>query len=93
MLIGGVDAADKKPGLFWMDYMGTMQKVDYGAQGYCSNFVISTMDCHWKPNMTVEEGKELMRKCIAELRVRFLISQKNFLCKLVTANGIEVISL
>jgi 20S proteasome subunit beta 4 len=93
MLIGGVDKQDEKPSLYWMDYLGTLQKVNYGAQGYCSNFVLSTMDCHWKEGMTVEEGKELMRRCIAELNIRFLISQKHFLVKLITKDGVAVIEL
>ena len=91
MLLGGVDEDEGVPSLYYLDYMGTLQKIDYGAQGYAGNFILSTMDCHWKPDMTVEEGLELMRKCILELNIRFMISQPNFLIKLVTAKGIEVI--
>ena len=93
MLLGGVDADDKVPSLYWLDYMGTLQKLDYSAAGYASNFVLSTLDCHWKPDMTVEEGLELMKKCIAELHVRFMINQPKFLIKLVTAEGIKVIEI
>jgi 20S proteasome subunit beta 4 len=43
-LIAGVDAKEEKPSLYWMDYLGTMQKVDYSGQGYCANFILSIMD-------------------------------------------------
>jgi 20S proteasome subunit beta 4 len=43
--------------------------------------------------MTVEEGKDLLRKCIAELNVRFLINQKHFMVKLITKDGISEITI
>jgi 20S proteasome alpha/beta subunit len=43
--------------------------------------------------MTVEEGIELVKKCIHELHVRFLISQPNFFIKIVDKDGIREIKL
>lgn len=43
--------------------------------------------------MTLEEGKELMKECIAVLRTRFLVSQPSFTIKVVTAEGVQELDL
>lgn len=47
LLLGGYDAVDGAS-LYFIDYMGTKQKTDYAAHGYCSNFILSVMDRHYK---------------------------------------------
>ncbi len=47
LLLGGYDA-DEGSSLYFIDYMGTKQKTNYAAHGYCANFVLSVMDRHWK---------------------------------------------
>lgn len=47
LLLGGYDA-DDGASLYYIDYMGTKQKTNYAAHGYCANFVLSVMDRHWK---------------------------------------------
>jgi 20S proteasome subunit beta 4 len=39
LLIGGFDEG-KGPGLYYMDYMASMQKVEKAAHGYCSYFCL-----------------------------------------------------
>ena len=46
-----------------------------------------------QPNMSLEDGKELMRKCFYELKVRYLINVPKFTVKVVDANGIHTIDL
>lgn len=70
--------------------------MEFAAQGYASNFCLSIFDRFHKPDMSIEEvqfispsqfvtydqkGVNLAQKCIAELNVRFLISQPNFVIK------------
>jgi 20S proteasome subunit beta 4 len=43
--------------------------------------------------MTIEEGVDVIKKCIAELKTRFLISQPNFMVKVVDADGVRVLDL
>jgi 20S proteasome subunit beta 4 len=43
--------------------------------------------------MTLDEGIETMRKCIQELKTRFIINQPTFVAKIVTKEGIRVIDL
>eukprot|EP00514_Thraustochytrium_sp_LLF1b_P006184 CAMPEP_0184509816 /NCGR_PEP_ID=MMETSP0198_2-20121128/1483_1 /TAXON_ID=1112570 /ORGANISM="Thraustochytrium sp., Strain LLF1b" /LENGTH=185 /DNA_ID=CAMNT_0026899667 /DNA_START=203 /DNA_END=760 /DNA_ORIENTATION=- len=85
-LLGGVD--EEGPALYHMDYLGCMAKVPFGAQGYASYFSLSTMDRFWKKNMTLEEGKELLMQCIAQLDTRFIINNPNFRLVAVGPDGV-----
>lgn len=76
-----------------MDYMAALSKVNFGAHGYCANFVLSVFDREWKENLTFEEGMSVVRKCLHELRTRFMISQPNFFIKVVDKNGIRTVQL
>ncbi len=86
---------DKAQGisLFFMDYFAALAKVNFGAQGYAANFVLSVMDRDWQPNMTLEQGVELIKKCLHELKTRFLLSQPVFKVKVVDASGIRTIEI
>merc|ERR1711865_676314 len=44
-----------------------MEKVNKGAHGYGAMFTFGLMDRYWKPDMNLEECKDIIRKCIAEL--------------------------
>lgn len=90
MLFGGYD---EKPALYYLDYLGTLQKIPYGAQGYCSYFVLSVFDKHYKENMTIEEGKKLMKMALDQIANRFTVMPREFLVKQIDVNGIQVIKL
>ena len=64
-----------------------------GAHGYAGYFVNSVLDNHFKQGMTLEEGMMAMRKCVTELRTRFIINQPTFIAKIVTKDGIQVVPL
>merc|ERR1719498_1434391 len=91
LLIAGVD--DDGPGLYFMDYLSSMEKVNKAAQGYGAYFALSIMDRYYKPDLTLEEGKDIIRKCIAEMQTRFLIHMSKFKVKVVTKDGIQEITL
>jgi 20S proteasome alpha/beta subunit len=83
---------DDKDGvaLYYLDYMAALAKVNFGAHGYCANFILSVFDREWKEGLSLEEGKDVARKCIHELRTRFMISQPNWIIKVVDKNGTRV---
>ena len=89
-IVAGVDR--KGPQIYWLDYMGTMSEVPYGAHGYAAYFVSSVLSNAWKPNLTREQAVDIVKMAIHELRTRFMIAQDNFIVKLVDANGIQVIN-
>ena len=76
-----------------MDYLGTLQQVTKGAHGYAGYFVNSVLDNSFQKDMTLDDGIATLKKCIVELRTRFIIKQPNFVAKIVTREGIKVINL
>ena len=79
--------------MYFLDYLAAFAKVDFGAQGYAANFVLSVFDRDWKPDMTVDEGITLVKKCIFELHTRFLISQPKFFIKIVDKDGTRTLDI
>lgn len=65
----------------------------YAAQGYGSYFCLSIMDKYHKPDLSLDEAKALMKKCIDELATRFIINYKQFDVQVVDAEGIREVSL
>ena len=92
LLVGGWDK-DTGASLFWIDYLGSMAKMDYAAHGYAGYFLYSTMDANWRPGMDEEAALGLARVCVAELAKRFTIHQPHFKAKLVTAEGTREVVL
>ena len=92
ILLGGYDESVKSGGsLYFCDYLASLQKVNYGCQGYASNFCLSIMDKEWKEGMTEEEAVKTVENCIAELQERFLIAQRNFIIKVIDKDGVRVV--
>ena len=91
ILLGGVD--NGVPSLFYIDYLASSNKLNFGAHGYCSYFVLSLFDKYWKKDMNLEEGKVLMKRCIAEIQKRFMVNQPNFMIKIVDKDGSRVFEL
>lgn len=92
LLLAGFDTQDGVS-LYHMDYMASLSKVNFGAHGYAANFILSVFDRDWKKGMNLQEGLEVVRRCIHELRTRFLISQPVFILKVVDSNGTRVVTL
>lgn len=87
LLIGGHDSKTSKTHLYFMDYLGTMADVPYGAHGYGSYFVLSLLDRHHRPDMTREEGKVLIEKCFKEVQKRLVINLPTFSYYIIDEKG------
>ena len=92
LLLAGYDA-NSGVSLYFLDYMASLAKLNYACHGHAANFVLSVFDRDWKKDMPLDEGLAVIRKCIHELHTRFLISQPNFIVKVVDANGTRVVEL
>mmetsp|Transcript_56645 Transcript_56645/g.104867 ORF Transcript_56645/g.104867 Transcript_56645/m.104867 type:complete len:192 (+) Transcript_56645:84-659(+) len=91
LLIGGIDADG--PGLYFMDYLASCEKVNKAAHGYGAYFALSIMDRYYKKDLTLEEAKDIIRKCIDEMQTRFVIHLGKFKCKVVTKDGVQDVDL
>jgi 20S proteasome subunit beta 4 len=85
LLIAGCD--QDGPALYFLDYLASMEKVNKAAHGYGAMFTFGLMDRYYKPDLTLEEAKEIIRMCIRELEQRFIVNLGNYKCKVVTKDG------
>lgn len=78
--------------LYRIDYLGALQRVDYSAQGYSGHFLLGLLDRYWRPDMTQDEGLELLRMCVREMQARFVLSAPRYIVKAVSKeHGIRVL--
>jgi 20S proteasome subunit beta 4 len=90
MLLGGMNADGETTSLYYMDYLASANQVNYGAQGYCGYMAPAVLDKYWKPDMSLEEGMEVMNKVIEQLKMRLVFKQDKFVIKVLTKDGIKV---
>lgn len=77
--------------LWYMDYLGAMQAIPFGGQGYGATFCYAILDRYYKEDMTEEESKALIKKCIDEVRLRIIINNPKFCVKIINKTGIHVL--
>jgi 20S proteasome subunit beta 4 len=85
-LFAGVD--EDGPSLYYLDYMGSLQEVNFTAHGYAAYFCLSLLDRQYKGDLTQEDGVKLMKEVIGQLRTRFIMHMPTFMLKTITADGI-----
>jgi 20S proteasome subunit beta 4 len=59
-----------RPYLYWLDEYGSLQKLQYGAHGHGSNFILSILDQGYRSDLTRKEAADLLRDCFDQLRMR-----------------------
>jgi len=91
ILIAGCD--QDGPALYFVDYLASMEKVNKAGHGYGAMFTLGLMDRYYKPDLTLEEAKDIIRMCIKELETRFVVSLGNYKCKVVDKDGCREITL
>ena len=89
-LVAGVD--DGAPSLYLIDQLGSIEKVTKGVLGYASHFLYGLMDDCYKSDFSLEDGKDCIKKCINELKTRFLVNIVNFDVFVIDVNGIKDVS-
>ena len=87
-MLAGVDE-NGNPGLYWFDYLGTMTKVAWGAQGYANMFTTGLIEDQYKADISREEAYELLVKALNTLHKRFLINIPKFKVRVVDKSGIS----
>ncbi len=90
-LLAGFDEF-KGAQLYWMDYYGTLQEVQYGSHGYAAYLVQSILSDSYQNDLTVEQAVAIAKDCVSQLRTRFMIAQDNFLFKIIDKDGIRILN-
>ncbi|KAJ3720441.1 20S proteasome subunit [Lentinula raphanica] len=93
LMLGGYDVTEEKPHLYWIDYLGTMTEVPFGAHGYGSYFALSLLDRYHDPEATLEEGLATLQRCIEEVAKRLVVSPGKYKVKVVDKDGAREIEL
>ena len=89
-LLAGYD--NDGPKLYWLDYLGSYAKLLKAAHGYGAYFLYGLMDNFYKKDLNLNDGEDIIKKCINELKTRFSINMVNFDVFKITKDGIEDIS-
>ena len=89
-LVAGYDIDGPK--LYWLDYLGSMVRVVKAAHGYGAYFLYGLMDNYYKKGFNYNDGVDVIKKCIAELKTRFLVNMCEFDVFKITKEGIEDVS-
>ena len=81
-----------QPRLYWLDEYGSLQKIQYSAHGFGSNFILSILDQGYRHDLTCQKAVALIRDCFAQLRTRYVINSPQPPCiKCVDAQGCRII--
>ncbi|KKM89151.1 hypothetical protein LCGC14_1251610, partial [marine sediment metagenome] len=71
MIVGGYSIKEQTGKLFGIDMLGTLYEEDsFLSFGSGSPFSLGVLEADWKPNMTKEEGIELIKTAITSSRTR-----------------------
>eukprot|EP01087_Luapelamoeba_hula_P010956 TRINITY_DN292_c0_g1_i1.p1 TRINITY_DN292_c0_g1~~TRINITY_DN292_c0_g1_i1.p1 ORF type:complete len:226 (-),score=64.93 TRINITY_DN292_c0_g1_i1:15-692(-) len=88
LLLGGWDKQNGAS-LYFIDYLASMHKMDFAAQGYAGYFALSTMDRYYRKGLSVPEAVAILKACIRELALRLVIAQPNWIIKIVDKDGVR----
>eukprot|EP00755_Sulcionema_specki_P017330 Sspe_Gene.64141::Locus_37548_Transcript_2_2_Confidence_0.750_Length_791::g.64141::m.64141/K02734/PSMB2; 20S proteasome subunit beta 4 len=87
------DDSECGPKLYWMDYLASLKKVNFGAHGYGGSFVTGFLDKYWKADMSEEESINLMREAIKVVQARLIVDSGKFSVKLINKDGVRKIDI
>lgn len=93
LILGGFDVPSSSPAIFWLDYLGTLVEVPYAVHGYAAHFTMGLLDRYHRPDMDVEEGLALLRRCIDELKKRFIVDLGTWKVRVIDREGIREVEL
>jgi proteasome beta subunit len=92
MIVGGYSEKEGKGKLFGIDLLGTLYEEEkYISFGSGSPYSLGVLEADWKPNMTTEEGIELVKSAISSSRERDAGSGHKFQICVIDKDGYKKI--
>nr|CAB3265222.1 proteasome subunit beta type-2-like [Phallusia mammillata] len=92
LLIGGCDP-EEGCSLFFLDYLASSIQVPFAAHGYGSYFTLSLLDRWHRKNLTKDEAVELLKRCMAELKKRFIVTLPAVTIRIIDKDGVHTLPL
>lgn len=89
LLMGGFDPDTNTSELYYMDYLAASVPVKFYAFGYGGMFTLSVMDKEYRPDMNQDEAYNLLKKCTAEIKRRFIVNLPKFRVRTISKDGIK----
>ena len=86
-IVGGID--DEGPGLYVLDPIGSVIDDKFASVGSGSEIAIGVLEAEFKDNMTVEQGKELVKKAAKAALARDIGSGNGLDIMTITKSGIK----
>lgn len=84
------DSDKKRPFLGQLDLFGTAFETKISATGYGLHLALPLMRSEWREDMTCEEGKALLEKCLKVLVFRDARASDRVQMANITADGVEI---
>ncbi|KAG5842267.1 hypothetical protein ANANG_G00175820 [Anguilla anguilla] len=78
-----------RPRLYYMDYLSALAKAPFAAHGYGAFLTLSILDRYYRPDLTRDEAMDLLKKCVEELKRRFILNLPSFSVRLIDKDGIH----
>ena len=63
-VVAGIDKRTKESFLGWSNFHGLKIECDWLATGFGNYFCTTLLDNEWKPDMSAEEAKALIERCL-----------------------------
>ena len=100
ILVGGIEkdylasnpSQSSSPKLYWIDHLAAMVELPFAVQGYASYFCTSLLDRHWREGMSQDEVMALLKLCLDELKVRFIVNFPKLAIRIIRKDGVQVVN-
>jgi len=89
ILMAGFDTKSDQGSLYYLDYLGSMAEAPFAVHGHAAYFCLSIFDKFYKKGMSFEEGVQLMKRCVDEMRVRYTINSTTFSLRAIDKDGVR----
>jgi len=86
-IVGGID--EEGPGLFVLDPLGSVIDDKYASVGSGSEIAVGVLEAEFKEGMTVEQGRELVKKAAKAALARDIGSGNGLDIMTITRSGIK----
>jgi len=92
MIIGGYDSKTQSGRIFPIDFLGYMaDSEDFASLGSGSTFALGVLEGGWKPEMTTDEGVELVKRALHAAKSRDIASGYEIQLVIITKDKFEAI--